>query len=390
MKAPATIATARVDKLLGRAFAAGAVALSIESGLNFYGQLQYLNQPLAWLMVAVLWSTTLCVVYTFWFGRANYLYMKIHALYMPVLILCWPFTLVAEVPQDGTFYPWIWWGVDTGWIAMALSFKWRSTVVYYIGCIFFMQLIFSLPMGGSHQGITLVTDSFYTLLTNACLSIIALMIRYAAQRSDTANSEAIQAEVLRAEAEGRAKEKLRIDGLIHDSVLTALISASQAKNDEEAKASSELASRALAKLSEIQRGDSSKTSLFCGEFFDSVSLAAQRISPEINIKKNCVISISVDSDTASALTEATIQAVHNSVLHAGPKAIRELSLKSTNAGLKIVIKDDGVGFRVSQVNRERLGLKISIIGRMEAVSGTAHVVSAPGQGTTVILEWDKK
>jgi len=390
MKTPATIATARVDKLLGRTFAAGAVALNLESGLNFYGQLQYLNQPLAWLLVSILWATTLSLVYTFWFGSANYLYMKIHALYMPVLILSWPFVLVQEVPQDGTFYPWIWWGVDTGWVAVALAFKWRTALVYYISCITFMQVIFSLPMGGSHEDLTLVTDSIYTSLTNACLSIIALMIRYSAKRSDAANSEAIQAEVLRAEAEGRAREKLRIDGLIHDSVLTALINAAQAKSDEEAKKSSELAATALNKLSEIQRGDSSQSSLYCGELFDSIILAAERINPEIKIKKNCAVSIPVDSEIASALTEATIQAVHNSVLHAGAKATRELSLKSNSSGLKIVIKDDGVGFRVSQVSRGRLGIKTSIIARMESVAGSAHVISSPGQGTTVVLEWNKK
>jgi len=390
MKTPATIATARVDKLLGKTFSVAAVALSIESGFNFYGQLDYLNQPLAWLMVAILWSTTIATVYTFWFGQSNFMIVQIHALFMPVLILTWPFMLAQEVPQDGTFYPWIWWGVDTGWVAMALSFKWRATVIYYIGCIFFMQVIFSLPMGGSHQDIILITDSLYTLLTNACLSIIALMIRFAAQRSDAANSEAIQAEVLRAEAEGKAREKLRIDGLIHDSVLTALISATHAKNDDEARTSSELAKTALAKLSEIQKGETSQSSLYCGELFDSIILAAQRIYPEIKIKKNCATSIPVDSETASALTEATIQAVHNSVVHAGAKATRELSLKSTSAGLKIVVKDDGVGFRVAQVNRGRLGIKISIIARMESVAGSAHVVSSPGQGTTVILEWEKK
>jgi signal transduction histidine kinase len=98
----------------------------------------------------------------------------------------------------------------------------------------------------------------------------------------------------------------------------------------------------------------------------------------------------IDSETASALTQATIQAVHNSVVHAGAKATRELSLKSNNSGLKIVVKDDGVGFRVAQVNRGRLGIKTSIIAAMESVSGSAHVVSSPGQGTTVILEWEKK
>jgi signal transduction histidine kinase len=309
---------------------------------------------------------------------------------MVILILSWPFVLNSGVPQDGSYYPWIWWGVDTGWTAVALSFSWRFALVYYVSLIGLMQLIFSLPMGGSHNVVILITDSFYTFLTNASISVIALMIRSAANRTDEANSEAIRAEVQQAEAEAKAKERLRLDGLIHDSVLTALISASQAKNVEEAKASAELAGTALRKLSEVQRGDMAQSPVYCSELFDSIILAANRIDPKIKTKKNCATIISVDAEAVSALTEATIQAIYNALLHAGPNASRELSLKSSNAGIKIVILDNGKGFRVSQIDKSRMGIKVSIIGRMEAVGGSAHVVSQPSQGTTVVLEWSQK
>ena len=386
----ATYARARVDRLIGRTFAAGAIALSIESGLNFFGQLKYLNQPFAWALTLVLWSTTIALTYSFWFGKANYLFLRIHALYMVILILSWPFVLNSGVPQDGSYYPWIWWGVDTGWTAVALSFSWRFALVYYVSLIGLMQLIFSLPMGGSHNLVILITDSFFTFLTNASISVIALMIRAAANRTDEANSEAIRAEVQQAEAEAKAKERLRLDGLIHDSVLTALISASQAKNVEEAKASAELAGTALRKLSEVQRGDMAQSPVYCSELFDSIILAANRIDPKIKTKKNCATIISVDAEAVSALTESTIQAIYNALLHAGPNASRELSLKSSNAGIKIVILDNGKGFRVSQIDKSRMGIKVSIIGRMEAVGGSAHVVSQPRQGTTVVLEWSQR
>ena len=216
------------------------------------------------------------------------------------------------------------------------------------------------------------------------------MIRAAANRTDEANSEAIRAEVQQAEAEAKAKERLRLDGLIHDSALTALISAAQAKNVEEAKASAELAGTALRKLSEVQRGDMAQAPVYCSELFDSIILAAKRIDPNLKTKKNCGTIISVDADAVSALTEATIQAIYNALLHAGPNASRELSLKSSNAGIKIVILDNGKGFRVSQIDKSRMGIKVSIIGRMEAVGGSAHVVSQPRQGTTVVLEWSQR
>jgi signal transduction histidine kinase len=371
-------------------FALGAVPLHIESGFNFYSQLQYLNQPLAWVLVSCLWLSTLTVVYTFWFGNSNYLYLRIHALIMIVPVLTWPFLLTSEVPQDGNFYPWIWWGIGTGWVAVAISFSWRFALTYYVMLIALMQLIFSLPMGGSHGVVSLVTDGLYTFLTNASISVIALMIKFAADKTDQANSEAIKAEVLQAEAEAKAKERVRLDGLIHDKVLTALISATQAKSIEEAKASSDLAANALKQLSGIQKGERAQESVFCTELFDSIILAVKRIDPDLKVKKNCQVSIAVESLVVTAFTEATLQAVHNSLMHAGANSKRELSLKSTNSGLKIVVMDDGKGFRVSQVNRARLGIRVSIIGRLEAIGGQAHVVSQPGQGTTVVLEWNKK
>jgi signal transduction histidine kinase len=390
MAVSASIARARVDRLLGRVFALGAVPLHIESGFNFYSQLQYLNQPLAWVLVSCLWLSTLTVVYTFWFGNSNYLYLRIHALIMIVPVLTWPFLLTSEVPQDGNFYPWIWWGIGTGWVAVAISFSWRFALTYYVMLIALMQLIFSLPMGGSHGVVSLVTDGLYTFLTNASISVIALMIKFAADKTDQANSEAIKAEVLQAEAEAKAKERVRLDGLIHDKVLTALISATQAKSIEEAKASSDLAANALKQLSGIQKGERAQESVFCTELFDSIILAVKRIDPDLKVKKNCQVSIAVESLVVTAFTEATLQAVHNSLMHAGANSKRELSLKSTNSGLKIVVMDDGKGFRVSQVNRARLGIRVSIIGRLEAIGGQAHVVSQPGQGTTVVLEWNKK
>jgi signal transduction histidine kinase len=98
----------------------------------------------------------------------------------------------------------------------------------------------------------------------------------------------------------------------------------------------------------------------------------------------------MDALVGSALTAACIQAVQNSVLHAGNKAQRELILKATDTQIKLVIKDDGVGFRPNRIPKGRLGMRISIIGRVESVGGTVHIASSPRKGSTIIIEWEKK
>ena len=209
-----TFATTRVNRLIGRAFSAAALLLTAESTLNFLGQLQYLNDIAAWIVAAGLWSTTLVFTYSYWFGQAKPIYLSIHAIYAFGLVLIWPLLINAELPLDGSFYPWIWWGVDTAWIAAALSFKIRWSLLYFFGMNLIMQIIFSTPFGGSHSTPALITDYLFTLLTNGTAAVIALLLRAAAERTDAANTEAIESRVLEARAEARAREQQRLDALV--------------------------------------------------------------------------------------------------------------------------------------------------------------------------------
>ena len=74
--------------------------------------------------------------------------------------------------------------------------------------------------------------------------------------------------------------------------------------------------------------------------------------------------------------------------HAGRKATRKVRLKANDREIKIVVTDDGVGFRPSRVPKNRLGLRISIIDRVEAIGGRVFIDTRIGQGTSIILEWD--
>ena len=388
-KPSSTLATARVDRLIGRALSAGAVLFSLEGFANFYAQLPLLNQSLAWSVMGVLWATTLSYVVTFWFGSANYLYLRIHAIYAALLPLFWPLIVQTNPSTDGSFYPFMWWAMSTGWLAAALSFRLRCVIAYFVVVNVVTQYLFSTAIGGSHSIGTLVLDCLYTILTNGSVAVIALMLRHAARQSDIANSQRTEAAILEAQVEAQAKERARLDALVHDSVLTALISAGGANSAEETKASAELATLAIGRLQNAEDTADRAADVLCSALFDSVISAVQRIDPAIVSKKTCLTSVTVSGEVASALTEATIQAVHNSLLHAGAKARRELHLKSTNGNLKIVVVDDGLGFRPNRLPRGRLGIKLSIHGRMENVGGKAHIASAPRKGTTVVLEWSQ-
>jgi signal transduction histidine kinase len=54
--------------------------------------------------------------------------------------------------------------------------------------------------------------------------------------------------------------------------------------------------------------------------------------------------------------------------------------------VRAMITDAGVGFTLDDVDSARLGLKESVVGRLREVGGHARLFSAPGSGTTVVLE----
>ncbi|PCN46895.1 histidine kinase [Curtobacterium sp. 'Ferrero'] len=54
--------------------------------------------------------------------------------------------------------------------------------------------------------------------------------------------------------------------------------------------------------------------------------------------------------------------------------------------VRAMVTDSGVGFEITDVSAERLGFKESVVNRLREVGGDAKLFSAPGSGTTVVLE----
>lgn len=54
--------------------------------------------------------------------------------------------------------------------------------------------------------------------------------------------------------------------------------------------------------------------------------------------------------------------------------------------LSVMVVDGGAGFDVSRTQDDRLGLRNSVIRRVEEIGGRAHVWSTPGLGTSVLLQ----
>jgi len=89
-----------------------------------------------------------------------------------------------------------------------------------------------------------------------------------------------------------------------------------------------------------------------------------------------------DDNTATIL-QATREALVNAVAHGMPPV--SVYLEVTDDAIEVFIRDRGDGFDMALVPADRLGVRESIIGRMERKGGSATLVSRPDWGTEVKL-----
>ncbi len=90
-------------------------------------------------------------------------------------------------------------------------------------------------------------------------------------------------------------------------------------------------------------------------------------------------------DALSATLQAAREAMINAAKHAGTATI-SVYAEIEPAKVTVFVRDRGRGFDPEAVPSDRLGVKESIVGRMERHGGLAVVRTAPGVGTEVRLE----
>jgi signal transduction histidine kinase len=93
-------------------------------------------------------------------------------------------------------------------------------------------------------------------------------------------------------------------------------------------------------------------------------------------------------DRVSAMVQAAREAMVNAAKYSEAPVI-SVYAEVEGDELEIFVRDRGKGFDLDGVPADRMGVRGSIIGRMERHGGVARVRSAPGEGTEIRLELKK-
>ncbi|MCI2012490.1 MAG: PspC domain-containing protein [Ancrocorticia sp.] len=82
-----------------------------------------------------------------------------------------------------------------------------------------------------------------------------------------------------------------------------------------------------------------------------------------------------------ALMHAAREAMTNAVIHGAPPI--SVYMEVTERSIDVYVSDRGTGFRIEAIPSDRLGVRNSIIGRMQRIDGSVKIRSLPDGGTEV-------
>ena len=384
---PERFAVGRVNTLLAKIFAIGGLAVGLQMLTNGWLQRELLNPWLFWpgfLSVAI---GQLGLIFAAFVSGKNRFWQRWYARAIELVIVTWFWAVSAGTVLPEGFYPWAWWGVGLAGVAAFAGLPPVRAIIFYVVLNIFWFVARFFPAYGAVDLWLNIQDTLLTFLFATLLASLILVTRYEASKVDEASELAIRAAASQAAIEAELNEKTRLDALVHDKVLTTLLLSAKANTPEEQRAVAEMALSAISSLNEAQREVSSE-SVSGISFLAALEKSGKLQEPNLLVSISDQSPIEIPEAAAKALTEATLQAIVNSQQHAGTGVTRELHLKTNRSGIKIVVKDDGRGFRMSRVPKSRLGVRTSIIRRVELVGGRAFVDSKPGAGASIILEWN--
>jgi signal transduction histidine kinase len=91
------------------------------------------------------------------------------------------------------------------------------------------------------------------------------------------------------------------------------------------------------------------------------------------------------SDVLDAFLLALAECLENVRRHSGVTEAH-VTITEDDTIVRALVTDSGVGFDINDVDDAKLGFSESVVARLRDVGGNARLFSAPGSGTTVVLE----
>ncbi len=379
----------QVEIVLSRSVAAGSLVFAAQTVSPLLSQ--YREADMVWILlasvaiVASLLIALLCSI-AVRFVRAS---AGLVALVFVLALISWPFVVVT--PHSPTDNHWLYYLLTVGTSTAAIAFptRWAATYLFVVPSVY--GIVRMTPPGGAEPIPAAILDSVYSIILGGAVVVLITMLRQTATNVDIAQSAALERYGHAVRHHATEVERVQVDSIVHDSVLTTLLSAARAYTPEAKALAAVMAGNAIGYLHDaalVQPDDGSTVRLRA--VAQRITDAAAGLSRPFQVRATDVGPRSIPSAAGEAIVSAATQAMVNSVQHAGEstRVKRWVAIRGMRpGGIHVEVGDSGAGFDSSTIPTERLGVRVSIVERVANAGGLAKVVSAPHKGTTVTVSW---
>ena len=383
------ISHAQIEIALSRSVAGVAVVFALQTLPLMLGQLESRKPGSAVPIGIALGLSILVFVVATLVRRGIRTTAGIIAAFYLIALIVWPLVMRdPTVVLDSK--PWLWYLCTVATSCAAIAFPLLWAIIYTVVTPVVFGLVRVLPSGGAAENLLAALDTCYAMLLGGVVLIIIYVLRDATDKVDTAQSNALAKYAVAVRHHATEVERVEVDSIVHDSVLATLLSAAGVRNAKGAELAAAMARSAIIRLQEANGErtlDDATTDV--SRLVDRLRGAALNTGA-FTVAERGVDGLSIPEFVAEALYAASVQAMVNSVQHAGPAQMRSLMICGNGqSGCRIEISDTGCGFDPTSVASARLGVRVSIRDRIASVGGVAVVNSSPGQGTTVVISWPR-
>ena len=309
----------QVEIVLSRSVAAGSLVFAAQT----VGPLssQYRESNPTWILVAsvaIVASLVIALVCSILVRLVRISHGLVALVFVGVLVT-WPLDVVT--PHSPTDNQWLYYLLTVGTSTAAIAFptRWSAAYLFVVPSIY--GIVRMTPAGGGSPIPSAILDSVYSIILGGAVVVLITMLRQTATNVDLAQSAALERYGHAVRHHATEVERVQVDSIVHDSVLTTLISAARAYSPEGMELAAVMAGNAIGYLHDaalVQPDDGSTVRLRA--IAKRISDAAAGMSRPFLVRASDVGARSVPTAIGEAIVAASTQAMVNSVQHAGESA----------------------------------------------------------------------
>ncbi|RFU86297.1 ATP-binding protein [Streptomyces triticagri] len=189
----------------------------------------------------------------------------------------------------------------------------------------------------------------------------------------------------------RAQERAEVAAHVHDSVLhTLTLIQRNAESPAEVRRLARAQERDLRTWLYKPEGTGKDEDEEPENLADAVRKAAAEVEDKHGVPLEVVVVGDCDLDERlSAQMQAAREAMVNAAKYGGEGGAVQVFAEVEGSSVFVSVRDRGPGFDLDAVPADRMGVRESIIGRMQRNGGTARLRAVPGGGTEVELEMER-